>query len=219
MENIISIFLVEDHVIVRNALKDLIEKLGNYKVTGEYDNGEELVQNIHTGKVDIIVLDLDMPVMNGEETMRWMKKNNISIPVLVLTFDKSDATIISLYKLGVRGYLSKTCSGPTLKKAIDDIIETGYYHNELLSNALRRDLANPRIDEKSLILKQLSERELEFLLLVCNKEEYTYEQISGIMKVSRRTIEGYRESVFDKFNIKSKTGLVLFAIKYGLVTV
>jgi two-component system, NarL family, invasion response regulator UvrY len=212
-----SIFLVDDHTIVRNGLKELIEHMGNYQITGEFDNGKELVQKIPDSHPDVVIMDLTMPVMDGAATMRWMKDHNVDLPVLILTLDTSDKTIIDLYKLGVRGYLPKTCTAETLKRAIDDIIRTGYYHNELLSNAMRKDEAIPRKDSRAEILKKFTERELHFLQLVCDKEEYTYEQIADKMKVHRRTVDGYRESLFEKFNIKSKTGLVLFAIKHGLV--
>ena len=137
--------------------------------------------------------------------------------MLVLTLDTTDKTIIELFKLGVRGYLSKSCTAEVLKRAIDDILDTGYYHNELLSNALLANEHGGRKDERQKVLDKITEREKIFLQMVCDEKEYTYEQMADMLKVHRRTIDGYRESLFDKFNIKSKTGLVLFAIKYRLI--
>lgn len=219
MEKQYSIVLVEDHVIVRNGFKELLEHMGNYRVIGEFDHGRQLIDNLNKIEPDIIIMDLTMPVMDGQATMAWLKKNDVDIPVLILTLDTSDSAIIELYRSGVRGYLPKTCTAETLKKAIDDIITTGYYHNELLSNALmKKGLKSPR-EEREAILAQFSDREMEFLQLVCNKEEYTYERMASIMGVHRRTIDNYRESLFKKFDIKSKTGLVLFAIKHGLIAI
>ena len=219
METQRSIVLVEDHVIVRNGFKELLEHMGNYKVIGEYDHGKQLIDKIGQISPDIIIMDLTMPVMDGQATMAWLKKNEIDIPVLILTLDTSDSAIIELYRSGVRGYLPKTCTADILKKAIDDILTTGYYHNELLSNALmKKGLRSPR-EERDAILTQFSDREMEFLQLVCDKEEYTYERMASIMGVHRRTIDNYRESLFKKFDIKSKTGLVLFAIKHGLINI
>lgn len=212
------IFLVEDHIIVRNGLKGLIESMGGFRVAGEFDNGKDLIARLPKESPDVIIMDLTMPVMDGESTMRWMKQNAPQQRVLILTLDTSDQTIINLYKLGVRGYLPKTCDAVTLKGAITAIVETGYYHNELLSNALKNEDARPQLDDRKAILNQLSDREMEFLTLVCNAEELTYEQVAERMVVHRRTIDGYRESLFEKFNIKSKTGLVLFAIKHGIVS-
>lgn len=212
-----TVALVDDHVVVRSGLKELIESMGNYVVAHEFDNGKELIEHIRSIRFDIIIMDLTMPVMDGEATMKWIKEQDMEVAVLILTLDTSDKTIINLYKSGVRGYLPKTCSAATLKTAIDDIIRTGYYHNELLTDAMKRDSSHKK-DVKTEILDSLTDRELHFLRLVCDEEEYTYEQIAGLMHVHRRTVDGYREALFEKFNIKSKTGIVLFAIKHRLLS-
>jgi len=214
-----SIILVEDHIIVRNGFKELIENMGNYKITGEFDNGKQFINKIQNASPDLIIMDLTMPVMDGRATMRWLKDHNIIFPVLILTLDTSDKTIIDLYKMGVRGYLPKTCTAQILKTAMDNIISTGYYHNELLSNALMKNEGYQLKDERREILDMCSDRELQFLKLVCSAEEYTYEQIALKMDVHKRTVDGYRETLFDKFNLRSKTGLVLFAIKHELISV
>jgi len=214
-----SIILVEDHVIVRNGFKELVEHMGNFKVIGEFDHGRQLIDKIYDLTPDIIIMDLTMPVMDGQATMKWLKEHKVKFPVLILTLDTSDKAIIELYKSGVRGYLPKTCTAEILKRAIEDIINTGYYHNELLSNALMKNGPKSPADEKEDVLNKFTDREHDFLQLVCDKEEYTYEQIADIMQVHRRTVDNYRESLFRKFDIKSKTGLVLFAIKHGLVSV
>jgi DNA-binding NarL/FixJ family response regulator len=164
-------------------------------------------------------MDLSMPVMDGLATVRWLKEHKIPFPVLMLTLDTTDKAIVELYRAGVRGYLSKTCNAETLKRAIDDIINTGYHHNELLSNALQQNGPISQKDEREKIMNQLTDRELEFLRCVCSEEEYTYDQIARQMNVHRRTVDNYRESLFGKFNIKSKTGLVLLAIRHNLIDV
>ncbi len=213
-----AIILVDDHVVVRSGLKELIESMGNYRIVYEFDNGKKLTEKIRSIEYDVIIMDLTMPVMDGEATMKWMKEQHVDAPVLILTLDTSDKTIIELYKCGVRGYLSKTCSANELKTAIDDVIRTGYYHNELLSQAMRREGGTNKKDIRAEILDKLTDRELHFLKLVCDEAEYTYEQIGDIMHVHRRTVDGYREALFEKFNIKSKTGIVLFAIKHQLLS-
>lgn len=219
MSNNISIVLVDDHTVVRNGLKSLIERMGNYTVIHQFDNGKRFIEQIPlTQKPDLVIMDLTMPEMDGKETTKWLKENNISYPVLILTLDTSEKTIIDLFKLGVRGYLPKSCTADVLKKAIEDVIDTGYYHNELLTQALTREDSKPKTPDAN-IQTLLTDREREFLQLVCNEHEYTYEQIADLMEVHRRTVDGYREAIFSKFNIKSKTGLVLFAIKYGIITI
>lgn len=217
MEHATEIFLVDDHPIVRSGLKALIERLGNYKVTAEYDNGQELIDSIpFASPPSLIVMDLNMPVMDGTQTVYALKQRHITIPVLILTLETEEQTIINLFRLGIRGYLPKSATAPVLRQAISDVLITGYYHNEMLVKALLSP-GDVYLDERQHVLSQVTPREREFLQLVCDEKEPTYEQISKTMEVSRRTVDGYRESLFSKFNIKSKTGLVLFAIKFGII--
>jgi two-component system invasion response regulator UvrY len=214
----VSIILVDDHTIVRKGLRTLIESMGGYMIQGEFDNGRHLTDNIPLPIApQLIIMDIAMPLMDGKKTMEWFAENNISYPVLILTLDTSEKTIVELFRLGVRGYISKTCTAQELKQAIDDIVQTGYYHNEFMINALHRGIRETEDDRKKKIITHITEREKLFLQLVCDEKEYTYDQIADIMDVHRRTVDGYREALFEKFNVKSKTGLVLFAIKYGLV--
>lgn len=219
METQINIVLVDDHVVVRSGLRSLIEVLGNYKVTNEFSNGEQFVKALEAGQVnpDIAIIDLEMPVMGGEDTMRWLNKNRPQQKALTLTWDADEKKIIELFRLGVRGYLLKSCTADVLKKAIEDTFYSGYYHSELLQTAILKNAIS--VEEAQDINERISDRERDFLQLVCDKEEYTYDQIANIMQVHRRTVDGYRESLFEKFKIKSKTGLVMFAIKHEVVKI
>ena len=137
MSNDISIVLVDDHTVVRNGLKSLIERMGNYTISYQFDNGKRFIDAIPLPQQpDLIIMDLTMPEMDGKETTKWLKEHSINYPVLILTLDTTEKTIIDLFKLGVRGYLPKSCTAEVLKKAIEDVITTGYYHNELLTKAL-----------------------------------------------------------------------------------
>ena len=215
--NNIPIILVDDHVVVRNGLKELIEIMGPYKIIAQYDNGKQLIDALPFKKAPaLIIMDLAMPVMSGAETMQRLKEMEVKYPVLVLTLNAADDTIIQMYKLGVRGYLEKDCTAPGLRAAIEDVLHSGYHHNDLLTKALAADDKPGPKDTRAEILKQITPREREFLLLVCDDAEYTYDQMASKMGVSVRTIDGYRESLFQKFGIKSKTGLVLFTLRHGL---
>ena len=217
MNKELSIILVDDHIIVRSGLKALIHAMGNFRVVNEYCNGQELIDALATNNnlPDLLIMDLAMPEMDGEETMRWLQQHFPAQKVLILTWDTNEKKIIELFRLGVRGYLLKNCTSEILKKAIDDTCHTGYYHSELLQSAIMKDTKAK--DAKMQLQQRISEREKIFLQLVCDKQEHTYDMIADIMKVHRRTVDGYRESLFVKFNIRSKTGLVLFAIKHGLI--
>lgn len=210
------IALVDDHVIVRNGLKELIEKLGPYKVVAEYDSGPSLLSSInHEAPVDLILLDLNMPGMNGDQVMEQLNEKGFSIPVLILTLNTDESIIVKLFRTGVRGYLQKNCSATVLKQALEEIFRSGYYHNEFMTLSLKNAVTKTQTQREK-ILEQLTPREKEFLKLVCHEKEYTYEQIADQMHVQHRTVDGYREALFDKFGIKSKTGLVLFILKHNL---
>jgi len=213
-----NIILVDDHIIIRNGLKELIEKIGPFKIAHQYDNGPEFVVSITEKKdADLIILDINMPGMNGDQVMEKLNQANIRIPVLILTVNEDEEMIVRLFRLGVRGYLKKNCESSELKDALNEILNSGYYHNEFLTYSLRASLDGKKKTVQQEILEQLTDREKEFLKLVCHENEYKYEQIADIMHVQHRTVDGYRESVFDKFGIKSKTGLVLFILRHKLL--
>ena len=215
-----KVILVDDHVIVRSGLKELIHKLGPYEVIQEFDNGSDLLQVLPLKQApDLLLIDLNMPGMNGDELLLELNARSVTIPVMMLTLNTEESVIVNLFRHGLRAYLKKDCSAQTLKQAMEEIFRTGYYHNEFLSLSLKNHDSFSKKTEQEKILDQLSPREKEFLKLVCHEKEYTYEQIADQMKVQHRTVDGYRESVFDKFGIKSKTGLVLFVLKHDLFQV
>lgn len=212
-----NIILVDDHVIIRNGLKELIEKLGPYQIVSEYDNGQSLLDALPlTPEPDLIILDISMPGMNGDAVMEQMLEKQYQIPTLVLTLNEDEAIVVKLFRLGVRGYLQKNCSAPALKEALNDIFQKGYYHNEFLTYSLKTNIQPTKKNEQEKILEQLTSTEKEFLKLVCDEKEYTYQQIADKMGKQPRTIDGYREAIFEKFGIKSKPGLVLFVLKHKL---
>ena len=212
-----SIILIDDHVIVRNGLKELIEKLGPYSVTAEFDSGKAFLNALPAlPSPDLVIVDLNMPEMSGFELVEALKSSGNEQKVLILTLDSDDQTIIRLFRNGVRGFLKKNCSAELLKSALDSICTTGYYHNEFLALSLTTHVETSKPSVKEAILAQMTERERTFLKWVCHEQEYTYDQIADQMHVSSRTVDGYREAIFDKFAIKSKTGLVLFVLKHQL---
>jgi len=212
-----NIVLVDDHVIVRDGLKGLIEKLGAYKISQQFDTGVALLDALPLKSApDLIIMDLSMPGMNGDKVMEILHEKQIKIPVLILTLNEDENVIIKLFRLGVRGYLKKDCTAAIMKEALNEIFEKGYYHNEFLTFSLRTNEGAGKKNAQEQILENLSPREKEFLKLVCHEKEYTYEQIADLMTISARTVDGYRESIFQKFGIRSKTGLVLFVLKHKL---
>ena len=213
-----NIILVDDHVIIRNGLKELIEKLGPYQVLMQYDNGKEFIDAFPLEtEPDLIIMDISMPEMNGDEVVEVLNTKGIKLPILILTLNNDENRLVRLFRQGVKGYMQKNCTAAMMKEALSEIFQRGYYHNEHMAFALTAKELGKTTSEQHKVLEKLSEREKEFIKLACDENEYTYKQIADLMAVQHRTVDGYRESIFEKFGIKSKAGLVLFAMKHKLV--
>ena len=209
-----TICIIDDHAIVRKGLKELLEKICDFKVVQEFDNGEDFLDALPLkSQPDLYILDYSMPIMNGIEVLKALEKKDEIFKVLILTQHFDEQIINDAYQYGARGFLHKNCSAQELEYAIKNILKVGYNNiTEILKRV--RSVENENIKMNSIIT--LSQRELEFLRLVCNEKELTYEQMADIMNLSVKTIDGYRTTIFDKFGIKSKVGLVLFSYKYKL---
>lgn len=204
-----TIIIVDDHKLFARSLKILVDSFEGFEVTNCFKNGQELVTYLEADEEspDIILLDMRMPVMDGMATMNWLKNQKPEQKVLALTVDQEDETIIKMLHLGTRGYLLKDIDPDELELALNAIIRTGYYTNQTISEALSRE------DRKSKY-EELTPRELEFLNYACS--EHTYKAIAGEMNLSPKTVENYRESLFSKLQVKSRVGLVMFAIREGI---
>lgn len=210
-----TICIIDDHKIVRQGLKELLEKLGDYEVIYEFDNGEDFLAALPLPKaVDLYILDYSMPYMNGIEVLQRLDTKGHDLKVLLLTQHFDEHIIDAAYHHGARGFLHKNCTAPDLKFAIDNIISAGYNNiTEILKRVRQYDDGHDPSIKKEIIL---SVREAKFLELVCDERELTYEQMAEIMGLSVKALESYRTALFDRFKIRSKVGLVLFSYKYKL---
>ncbi|MFN8325639.1 MAG: response regulator transcription factor [Flavobacteriaceae bacterium] len=214
MELTTKVCLIDDHAIVRQGLKELLMKMNTYEIIYEFNDGDEFLNALPLeNKPDIYILDYSMPHKNGIEVLQELEKKDEEYKVLLLTQHFDEQIINSAYHHGARGFLHKNCSAHDLKFAIDNIVTIGYNN---ISEILKRIRNYDTKEEISSLNFELSERELEFLSLVCDERELTYEQMADIMKLSVKSVEVYRATLFEKFNIKSKVGLVLFSFKYKL---
>lgn len=212
----IQVVVVDDHQLMARGICDLINSVPGYQVLHVAGNGKELIQYLENDKndfPDIILLDINMPVMNGFQTMEWMQQNHPEIPVLALTINDDDASVINMLRRGVRGYLLKTTDAEELVEAMETILKRGFYSSEIASTRLLNNIV--KRNGKALQDMELKERELEFLKFACTDD--TYVQIADKMCLSPKTVDHYREALFEKFNVRSRVGLVLFAIKNKLV--
>jgi len=210
----ITIGIVDDHKIVRHGLTELLHKMNHYKVVCEFENGEDFLSALPLEpKPDLIILDYSMPNMNGVEVLKMLENRDEEYKVLLLTQHFEEQIIDAAYHHGARGFLHKNCTAPELKLAIDNIIKIGYNNVTEILKRIRNYDASGNTTEHNI---KLSAREMDFLTLVCDDREYTYEQMADIMHLSVKSIEAYRAALFERYNIKSKVGLVLFSFKYSL---
>lgn len=202
-----QIAIAEDHTLVSNSLKKLIDGLGDYEVKWQLKHGEEVIDLLKTNSPDLILMDIKMPVLGGIDTMKWISENRPDQNVLALSVEDDERVIITMIKLGSKGYLLKNSNPTVFKNALSHGVRGIIYHTEELNQAL---LKNTLDKENS----NLNDRELEFLKYVCS--EMTYKEIAAKMFLSPKTIDGYRENLFKKLKVKSRIGLVLYAIREGV---
>lgn len=213
------IALVDDHILMRNGMAALLHKLG-YEVCFEADHGLDFLQKLKSHSLpDIVLMDINMPEMDGYETTLWLKKHYPSVKVLALSMYDNEKAILRMIRAGAKGYILKDTHPFELQAAIHALLSKGFYQSDIVTGKLIHSI-NKLDEPESSEFKEslnLNEKEVEFLKLVCT--EMTYKEIADKMALSPRTIDGYREDLFQKLNLKSRIGLVLFAIKEGIVTV
>jgi two-component system invasion response regulator UvrY len=210
--------LTDDHSLLRNGLASLLKNLGHI-VLFEADNGVDFIKKLDKAILpDVVLMDINMPMMDGFETTQWLKINHPEIKVLALSMYDNESSIIRMLKCGAKGYILKDSEPAELKAAIDDLVNKGYYYSDLVSGKLIH--AINKIEDGGSAMHtfvNLNERETDFLKYACT--ELTYKEIADKMFVSPRTIDGYRDALFEKLHLKTRVGLVMYAIKNGLVTV
>jgi DNA-binding NarL/FixJ family response regulator len=210
MNDVKKIAIVDDHTMFRRGLCSLINLFPGYTVVLDAANGNDFIRQLDPGMLpDILLLDIAMPEMDGFALATWLKNNHPTIRVLALSTMDSDIAIIRMIKAGARGYLLKDAEPSELRRAFDDVLSLGYYYNDLVSRKL---LLSSGADVQ---LERLTDREQTFLKLACS--EKTYYEIAKEMFVSERTVDGYRDALFKKLQVTSRVGLVLYAVKNGLI--
>lgn len=213
-----TIAIVDDHELVAQALSGLIQRYEEYEVIYEVNNGKELINRINLNMVpDIVLLDIIMPEMDGYETALWLKKNHPKVRMVALSMNNDEESVVKMLRNGACAYLLKGCKPRELKQALDEVVQKGRYYNEFVTEKLIKSL-NPETPPNPQELLGINDREMEFIKWACDGD-LTYTDIADKMNVSPRTVDGYRESVFQKMNVKTRVGMVVEAIRLKLVSI
>jgi len=206
-----KIAIIDDHVLIAQAIKGIISNFKNFEVLYECENGKELIDKITKKNQlpDIVLLDISMPIMNGFDTAKWLQEHHPDIMVVVLSMQTDEESINKMIKNGARSYLLKNVHPRDLEMALNTMLENGYYYPDWASRLIFSGMN--KVKEK--LSNKLSDREKEFLRYCIT--EMSYKEIAEEMHCSPRTVEGYRDSLFEKLDLKSRVGLAVYAIKNG----
>jgi DNA-binding NarL/FixJ family response regulator len=214
--NKIKIAIADDYAIFRDGLKVGLNQDQNMEVVVEAGNGDELLERLEVNAVDVILMDLRMPGMDGMEATRQVRKKFEQTRIIAVTLHDEDSFIVHLMEIGANAYLLKDANPCEIREAIYAVHLNGYYFNDLVNKALLKKLITkgnfkPTFKQKI----ELSERELEVLQLICG--EKTAIEIGSEIFLSPRSVEGIKQRLIDKIGVRNTAGLVLFAVKNGLI--
>lgn len=212
-----KLILIDDHILLRDALAKLINTFEDFSVTAVAGNGKELIGLIKDNfSVDIVLMDLNMPIMDGYEAAKWLAKKRPEIKIIILTMYDSEIALIRLLQAGVNGFLKKDIHPKELNHALLTVAQGEYYYSHdttlKMASLFRKNANKESSPEKSV----LTDGEIEFIKFA--SKEMTYKEIALAMDLSPRKIEYYRITVFEKLDIQSRIGLVIYAVKKGIVT-
>lgn len=207
-----TIVIVDDHLLIAKAIEGIISNFEDFEVIDVAENGKDMIDKFESDKKipDIILLDISMPIMDGFETALWLKKNHPNIKVMALSMQGDDNSVIKMIKNGAKGYLLKNTHPKDLETALIKLSIDGFFYPDWASKVIFSNMADEKNNEKK---KKISEREKEFLTYTVT--ELSYKEIAEKMCCSPRTVESYRDQLCEKFDLKTRVGLAVFAIKNG----
>jgi two-component system invasion response regulator UvrY len=211
---VIHIAYAEDHTAVRKGIIALLNTLGGIVIDIEAEHGEELIRKLEKANMlpAICIIDINMPQMDGFETLKVIKERWPEIKTLVLTVYDEELHRIRMIRNGANGYLLKNCHPEEIKKALQSIAAKNYYYSDVANSKYFHEILSKKIK-----LPNFSAKEIEVLKYSCT--DLSYAQIGEKMSITQRSAEGYRDSLFRKLDIHSRSSLVLCAIKYGFVSI
>jgi DNA-binding NarL/FixJ family response regulator len=213
-----NVALVDDHQLLRNALASLINEFEDCQVAIQAVDGKDLIAQLPSKSIDVVLLDLNMPGMDGLATAHYLQDYFPDIKVLMLTMYDSELVLIRLLQAGVKGFLKKDIHPDELKMAIQSVVQSGFYYSHdatgKIVNLFRKQTDGhfPYVEKN-----MLTEAEINFLRLAST--ELTYKEIAQETGLNPRAVDTMRDSLFQKLGVKSRVGLAMYAIRHGLVSI
>lgn len=209
-----TLALVDDEILFRKGFRVLLKDYKHLDVIFEADNGKELMDKLRVQQPDVVILDIEMPVMNGAEATEAIRKKYPKMKIIILTSFATKELMFTLIEKGANAFLSKNTDIKIICKAIDQVMEKGYYFNYETSQALATGIIELNKPKPEFKTAKLSGREIEVLKLIC--KEHTNREIADILCLSPRTIDTYRESIVRKTGSKNAVGIAFYALRHKL---
>jgi DNA-binding NarL/FixJ family response regulator len=214
--NIIRVAIVDDHKLFRKGVTLSMRVYTNIKFIWEADHGGEVLEKVNLALPDVLLCDLKMPMKDGIEVTKLITKHHPSVRVIILTMYEDERFVGHLMDCGAAGYLLKSTDPAEIKKAIMDVMRTGFYLNPFVNKVLlKKNYAKQKFNPTLSSEIVLSDREKEVLTLVCM--ENTATEISQKMDISPRTVEAIKDRLMERFGVKNSVGLVFYAMKNHLI--
>jgi DNA-binding NarL/FixJ family response regulator len=216
IDKVIKVAIADDHALFRAGVKTSLSSKRDVELIAEADNGMQLLNLLKHIEPDVILLDIQMPIMDGIQTLPEIRKVRPDAKVIILSMHNDHSMISKLMEIGANSYLTKNSDSETIYQAIKTCYEQEFFFNELTNKALLTGLRTKRTDLASPQEVNLSDKETRVLKLMC--EEKTTKEIADIVEISPRTVEAIRDKLKTKTGAKSMAGLVMYAVKNGIIT-
>lgn len=210
----IHLAIVDDHQLFRESLARFMESEPEISVVLLASNGSELIERLRSVRVDVVLLDIRMPVLDGWQTLAILSERYPRIRVIMLSMYESDPYIVEGIKLGARSFLCKDCDTDTLIDAIHTVYREGFYFDKVTARALRNKVADKSFEEIRVQQESLTDRETQIVQLICAGK--TNKEISELLYISIRTVEAHRKAIFIKTECKNTATLAIYAVKNGI---
>lgn len=220
MQKTIAVVVAEDHNLVRRGIIHLLSRFDEMKVVGEAEDGQGVVDQVITQEPDVVLMDVSMPILNGLEATRIIKRRAPRTRIIALTAFDDERTILQILQSGAEGYLLKTTSPEELRQAINTVVQGRTYFSSVVKKVIGTTLPGKIHDQKinaDLSEDRLTSREREILQLIA--EGKSHQQIANLLHISIRTVDTHRNNILKKLDLHDTVGLVLYAVKKGILLI
>ena len=212
---VVKVIIADDHKLIREGIKQLLEIDGSIKIVGQASNGRECLDLLSNMEADVLLLDINMPILNGLEVLKILRKSKNPIKILILTIHNEIEYLVKAFDIGFDGYVLKDSSSLILKDAISTVFKGEHYIQPNLTPLLNAKILNRNINDTK--MKELTKREIEVLKLIA--EGLFNKEIGDRLKISERTVKNHVSNIFRKIGVADRTQAAVFAIKSNLVEI